>query len=188
MIDSQGKSSSIVIRFNNGNRLLIHSQRALTATPTHSVRHSLPITSVDSSSLKFSRVVLVVVPRQVTYGGRKDKEQTNRAKSAKLNKQSKDVLVQCVRFSAPAPLIEPSIELIPLTMSSKWYPIAMNGPRNMFTPTKSEGCEGCGVRRGMRKTQICNYCAFCINIQIYSMWRLFRKSHLSPNASCIANE
>lgn len=60
-------------------------------------------------------------------------------KNAKLNKQSKDVLVQCVRFSAPAPLIEPSIELIPLTMSSKWYPIAMNGPRNMFTPTKTKG-------------------------------------------------
>lgn len=62
-----------------------------------------------------------------------------RTKSAKMNKQSKHakaVLVQCVRFCAPAPLIEPSIELIPLTMSSERYPIAMNGPRNIFTLTQ----------------------------------------------------
>lgn len=48
---------------------------------------------------------------------------------------------------------------------------------------------GWGVRsRGGIGWQICNYCAFCIYTWIYSIWRVFRKSHLNPNASCIANE
>lgn len=149
--------------------LFIHKGHLPPPQPTPPAILFLSHPSIHQASSFREWFLLLFRVKLLMADGWKDKEQTNRAKSAKLNKRSKDVLVQCVRFSAPAPLIEPSIELIPLTMSSKWYPIAMNGPRNMFTPTKSEGCEGCGVRRGMRKTQICNYCAFCINIQIYSM-------------------